>query len=118
MKTISLFLISITLGAVAVAQDQAAYPSKVSEVLSTYTPSADAHSPAAMAKAADAFLGALGDDLKKQALDDAASTGAKLTEVQELNRQANEVSKSIGKAEDADERDRDPEPTEAHENDT
>ena len=68
MVKISVFLISIVIGATAVAQGTATHPSKVSEVLSTYTPAAEDHSPEAMAKAAGAFLGRLGDDLKKQAL--------------------------------------------------
>ena len=44
-----------------------AHASKVSDVLAAYTPSIEAHSPEAMAKASNAFLNSLGDDLRKQA---------------------------------------------------
>ena len=67
MKTFNrIFVLLGLLGGLAVAQD-AKHASNVSKVLATYTPAADDHSPGAMAKAAEVFLGSLDEELRKQA---------------------------------------------------
>ena len=63
MKTLT---IALLIGASSVI-GHAKHASNVSRILSTYTPSADDHSPAAMAAAASKFLKGLSDDLRKQA---------------------------------------------------